>query len=114
MNTCLEILDLIPVQPRQAPSKTQNTIQKEFNEKMGFHNRYHKNESTIVYDTSSGGSFVEAAIHSWGVGDEQLHNTVARRLKRNLAGDACMNWPPRVDELEQKEEPNILLRKFLT
>ena len=25
-----------------------------------------------------------------------------------------MKWPPRVDELEQKEEPNILLRKFLT
>eukprot|EP00112_Aurelia_sp_Birch-Aquarium-sp1_P007232 Seg1787.9 transcript_id=Seg1787.9/GoldUCD/mRNA.D3Y31 product="hypothetical protein" protein_id=Seg1787.9/GoldUCD/D3Y31 len=95
-------------------STIKNMIQKEFNEKIGFHNRYHKNMSTIVYDTSSGGSFVEAAIYSWGVDDEQLLNTVARRLIRNLAGDACMSWPPRVDELEQKEEPNLLLRKFLT
>ena len=95
-------------------STIKNMIQEEFNEKIGFHNRYHKNMSTIVYGTSSGGSFIEAAIYSWGVDDEQLLNTVARRLKRNIAGDACMNWPPRVDELEQKEEPNILLRKFLT
>ena len=61
-------------------STIKNMIQKEFNKEIGFHNRYHKNKSTIVYDTSSGGSFVEAAIHSWGVDDEQLLNTVARRL----------------------------------
>eukprot|EP00794_Sanderia_malayensis_P017851 gene17851-19634_t len=95
-------------------STIKNMLQKEFDDKIGFHNRYHKNMSTIVYDTSSGGSFIEAAMYSWGVDDEQLLNTVARRLKNNFAGDARMSWPPRVDELEQKEEPNLLLRKFLT
>eukprot|EP00794_Sanderia_malayensis_P000931 gene931-241_t len=95
-------------------STTKIMLQKEFDDKIGFHNRYHKNMSTIVYDTSSGGLFIEAAMYSWGVDNEQLLNTVARRLKNNFAGDARMSWPTRVDELEQKEEPNLILRKFLT
>ena len=86
----------------------------EFHDKIGFHDRYHKNKSTIVYNTSAGGNYVEAPIYSWGVTDEQVFNTVARRLKDQLFTEHYMVWPPSVDELEKEPEPNLLLLKFLT
>ena len=48
-------------------STIKKILQKEFKDKIGFHDRFHKNQSTIVYDTSAGGSYIEAAIYSWGV-----------------------------------------------
>ena len=89
-------------------------IEKEFKNKIGLHDSFVKNISTIVYNASAGGSYIEAAINSWGVSDEQLINTVARRLKEKLTGDASIDWPPHVEELEQDERPNDLLRKLLT
>ena len=61
---------------------------------------------------SAGGSYIEAAINSWGVNDEQLLNTVARRLKEKLKGDASIDWPPHVEELEQDERPNDLSENY--
>ena len=89
-------------------------IEKEFKNKIRFHDRFVKNTSIIVYNASAGGSYIEAAINSWGVSDEQLLNTVDRRLKEKLKGDASIDWPPHVAELEQDERPNDLLRKLLT
>lgn len=89
-------------------------LQTEFKDKIGFHDRFHKNQSTIVYNTSAGGSFVEAAIYAWGISDEQLLHNVALRLKDRLSGENDMPWPPRVVDLEDIEEPHVLLRKFLT
>ena len=89
-------------------------IEKESKTKIGFHDHFVKNTSTIVYNASASGSYIEAAINSWGVSDEQLLNTVARRLKEKLKGDASIDWPPHVEELEQDEGPNYLLRKLLT
>ena len=89
-------------------------IEKEFKNKIGFHYHFVKNTSTIAYNASAGGSYIEAAINSWGVSDEQLLNTVARRLKEKLKGDASINWLPHVEELDQDERPNDLLRKSLT
>ena len=48
------------------------------------------------------------SINSWGVSDEQLLNTVARRLKEKLKGDASIDWPPPVEELEQDGRPNLI------
>lgn len=56
-------------------STIKDMLQNEFKDKIDFHGRLHKNESTLVYDLSA-----EAAIYSWGVSDDQLINTVARRL----------------------------------
>ncbi len=95
-------------------STIKQLLQKEFEDKIGFHVRFHKNKSTIVYDTSEGGSYIEAAIYSWGVSDEQLLNSVARRLKQKLTNDEIMAWPPTANELDLPEEPNMLLRMFLT
>ena len=98
--------------PRSSTIK--QMIKKEFKNKIGFHDRFVKNTSTLVYNASAGGSYIEAAINSWGVSDEQLLNTVARRLKEKLKGDASIDWPPHVEELKQDERPNDLLRKLLT
>ena len=43
---------------------------------------------------------------------EHLLNTVARRLKEKLKGNASIDWPPHVEELEQDERPYDLLRKL--
>ena len=37
-------------------STIKEMLQTEFGSKIGFHERYHKNKSTIVYDTDAGGS----------------------------------------------------------
>ena len=66
--------------------------------------------STIVYNAPAGGSCIEAAINSWGVSDEQLLNTVARRLKEKLKGDASIGWPPHVEELEQDGRPSVMTK----
>ncbi len=47
-------------------STIKQLLQKEFEDKLGFHDRFHKNKSTIVYDTTGGGSYIETAIYSWG------------------------------------------------
>lgn len=67
-----------------------------------------------MYDTTAGGSHVEAVINSWGISDEQLKNTVASYLKENLSKEGFMKWPPTVQELENHEEPHSLLRQILT
>ena len=85
----------------------------EFKEKIGFHNRYHKNKSTIVYDTESGGTYIEAAINSWGISDEQHINNVARRLKEKLEKHEGLVWPPTIEEIETDETPDPILLKFL-
>ena len=92
-------------------STIKQMIEKELKNKIGFHDRFVKNTSTIVYNASAGGSCIEAAINSWGVSDV---NTVARRLKEKLEGDASTDWPPHVEELEQDKRPYDLLRKLLT
>lgn len=95
-------------------STIKDMLHNEFHSQIGFHERFRKNESTLVYDTSAGGTYIEAAIYSWGVSDEQLLNTVARRLKDKLSGVSGINWPPHVDQLDIPEEPNDILWKFFT
>ena len=95
-------------------STIKQMIVKAFKNKIGFHDHFVKNTSTIVYNASTGGSYIEAAINSWGVSDEQLLNTVARCLREKLKDETAIYWPPHVEELEQDERPNDLLRKLLT
>ena len=48
---------------------------------------------------TTGGSYIEAVINSWGVSDEQLLNTAAQQLKEKLKGNASIDWP-HVEELD--------------
>ena len=51
-------------------SKLKSIIEKEFGDAVGFHNWFQKNQSSIVYDVSKGGSYIEAAINAWGISDD--------------------------------------------
>ena len=64
----------------------------EFGDTVGLHNQYHKNESNIVFHKNIGGSFLEAALYSLWVTDDQLFNTVARPLKTKFSKDEWIAW----------------------
>ncbi|KAG0710220.1 hypothetical protein GWK47_002572 [Chionoecetes opilio] len=89
-------------------------IQEEFHDRIGFHERYQKNHSALVYDTYAGGSYAEAAINCWGVTDDQLISTVAQRINAHASQAQVMSWPPHVDELVDEEDSDELLYKFVT
>lgn len=93
-------------------STVKEMLQEKFGDRIGFHTRYRKNESTLVYDTSGGGGYIEAAINSWGITTEQLLKNVAGRLKEELHSPG-ITWPPHIEELEEFSEENDLLKKFL-
>ncbi len=94
-------------------SHIKDLLVKEFGGKIGFHQRYRKNESTLVYDTSAGRTYLEAAINAWGVDAEQLIYAAARCLKEELADVPEMNWPPDILDLESKDKPHHLIVKLL-
>ena len=110
-NTILHNIGFPTNSVKSAAIKT--LIQKEFGDDVGFHLRYHRNQSTLVYNNRAGGSYIEAVIYSCGVGDKQLLNTVARRLNNRLRNDPGMTWPPTIAELENDEEPDHWLKMFL-
>ena len=56
-------------------------LEEAFGERIGFHDRYRKNESTLVYDKNNGGSFLEAALNCWGVTDERLFEIAGKSLR---------------------------------
>ena len=89
-------------------------LTKEFGDSIGFQERHQKNMSELVYDTTAGGTYVEAAMSSLGISDEQLLMNVARRLKEHILESPTMAWVPYIHELERKEEPNELLMKLVS
>ena len=70
--------------------------------------QYHRNQSTLAYDNGEGGGYIEAAIYSWGVSDEQLFNAAARCLNDRLRNDPGMKWAPTIAELENDKGKNLL------
>ena len=65
-------------------SYIKDILNREFEGNIGFHSRPLRNQSDPVYDTSGGGSYVEAALSSIGVSSEQLVCNVAGRLREDL------------------------------
>ena len=86
---------------------------REFGNKIGFHFRQ-QNMSDLVYDTSGSGSYVEAALSSIGVSDEQLLCNVADRLRKDIKSVKLVPWPPRVEDLEKEEDFSPLVIKLLS
>ena len=66
--------------------------QMEFKDKIGFNDCFHRNQSTMVYDISAGGNYIEASICSWWMSDEQSPSNVARRVKE-LSGESDLSSP---------------------
>lgn len=95
-------------------SYIKDILTREFGSKIGFHSRSQRNQSDLVYDTSGGGSYVEAALNSIGVSNEQLVHNVAERIRDDIKSIKLIRWPPRVEELEEEEELSPLLVQLLS
>lgn len=86
----------------------------EYQDKIGFQERNAKNKSPWVYDTAGGGDYVEAAMLSLGITDEQLIQNLAPRLSKKIKDTSTVPWPPRIDHLEEAEEVCEQLLQLLT
>ena len=82
----------------------------EFQGNIGFHPRSQRNQSELVYDSTGGGSYIEAALTSIGVSSEQLVCNVAKWLRDDINPVMHVPWPPRVDELEEEELSTLMLQ----
>ena len=89
-------------------------LTREFEGKIGFHTRLHRNESDLVYDTSGDGSYIEAALFSIGVSSEQLVLNVAERIRNDVKSTKVLPWPPRIEELGEEEELSPLMLQLLS
>ena len=95
-------------------SYIKNILSRKFQNNIGFHSRSQKNQSDLVYDTQGGGSYIEAAITSMGVSDEQLVRNVSKRIVGDVKAVGSIVWPPTVDELEETEELSPLLLHLIS
>lgn len=86
----------------------------EFGDTIGFHERQQKNVSELVYDTTAGGTYIEAAISSLGVSNDQLIKNIASRIKQDVIGTDTVAWPPYILELEKEENTSELLMKLIS
>lgn len=89
-------------------------LMREFGTGVGFYTRSLKNQSEVVYDTSGGGSYIEAVISSMGISNEQLIGNIASRLRDEIRQIAAVPCPPQVIELEQQEELSPLLVQLIS
>ena len=99
---------------QKSTSHLKTLLETKFGTQIGFHERFHRNRSTIVYSAVEGGSFIECAINSWGIEDDQFINNFARFLKTKLKDQTTMTWPRFSIELENTSQPATELRKLLT
>ncbi|KAK1894270.1 putative fatty-acid--CoA ligase fadD25 [Dissostichus eleginoides] len=76
----------------------------EYQETIGFKERNQMNMSQWVYDVGGGGDYIEAAISSLGISDEQLLQNLAQRLSKKIKDTTTVPWPPHIDHLEEGEE----------
>lgn len=114
MNDYNKLLDNFNYPECDRTSYIKKILEDTFGDELGFHNRFQKNESTIVYDSKSGGTYIEAAINSWGIDKEHLMNSVARHLRDTFKNHPMQEWPPHSDRLTEEKQPPEELRRFLT
>ena len=69
-------------------------LEKEFGDAIDFHNQFHKNQGSIVYDVSKGGSYIEAATNAWGISDDDFLHNVASWLRKKNKKITNLTWPP--------------------
>ena len=114
MNDYNKLLDNFNYPECERTSYIKKILEDAFGDELGFHSRFQKNESTIVYDSKSGGTYIEAAINSWGIDKEHLMNNVARHLRDTLKDHPMQEWPPHSDRLKEEKQPPEELRRFPT
>ena len=77
-------------------------LEREFSACIGFYSRHQD------------GSYIDAAMTSIGISDEQLVRNVANRLRQHIDITPVVPWPSLVAELEKEEKLSDLLLYFLT
>lgn len=112
-NSLLEKHNLPKIGSRST-SYLRRMMEAEFESALGFHEPFQRNQSTIVYNSLQGGCFLECAINSWGIDDNQRINSFARFLKEKLSDEIPFNWPPCSNDLETNCNPVPEIRKLLT
>ena len=95
-------------------STVKSLLINEYQDKIGFRDRSEVNKSEWVYDVEGGGDYIEAAVSSLGISDEQLLHNLAKRLSKKIKDTPTVCWPPRIDNLEEGEQLCELLLKLLT
>ena len=70
------------------------------------------NKSEWVYDTKGGGDYIQCAVESLGISDEQLIRNVTPRISKDIKDTSTIAWPQNIDE--ESEELSPLLMHLLT
>ena len=94
-------------------SKLKSILEKEFGDAIGFHNRFQKNQSSIIYNVSKGGSFIEATINAWRISDDDLLHNVASQLRNKTKNFTNLTWSPHPKHQDNLPDMPEELLKFL-
>ncbi|KAK1897739.1 8-amino-38-dideoxy-manno-octulosonate cytidylyltransferase [Dissostichus eleginoides] len=78
------------------------------------HDKFGNVYTTTSWQDGQGGDYIEAAISSLGISDEQLLQNLAQLLSKKIKDTTTVPWPPCIDHLEEGEEVCELLLKLLT
>lgn len=73
---------------------------KRFWRKIGFHNRFQKNQSCIVYDITKERKYIKSLINSSWILDDELLRNVADRLQNTIKNFNSLTCSPRLNCLE--------------
>ena len=82
-------------------------------DRIGFKERLQNNQSEWVYDVCWGESYAEAAMYSTGISNEQLMQMYSAKCK-NIKNTSIIDWPPKIDQLENEEEISEILLNSLS
>ena len=74
------------------------------------HNRYQKNESTLVLNRCRGGSFLESALNSWGLPIEDLLHNVACQVNEEAKNPPHISWPLSIANLSKEFSQNFFTK----
>ena len=67
-----------------------------------------------MYDVTGGGSFIDAALYATGISSKQLIQNLCSRLHSKINETECVQWPPRIGQLEEEEGICHELVQFLS
>ena len=75
-----------------------------YGERIGFKEPRQKNQIKWVYDIARGGVYIGAALYATGISDNKLMPNLCSCLHSKINETKCVQWPPRIDELEEEED----------
>ena len=94
-------------------SYVKELLVEEYGESIGFH-ATSRRSSEFVYDRKAGGSYIDAALNSFGISDEQLISNLAPRLLKHIIENTSVTWCPTVEQLLGEENLSKLLMKLFS